>query len=1423
MHVNRPKANYCEYCGEQLPEQTICPQCGEECNRGQPFCHACGYSLTSEPPQSTTAPRVESSLRDAGERQDSTRLIWLELRGHYNRAATTIRASAFWGQVRLLLAPSSTGLVGMEETAAGSSATEAVIPVSPEQIANFGPAGTVRANVLWGVLAIVVAIGGQWLLEHGQTLPAIGLYAAAVLLALWAFRRSTVFALPATSDHGWLKRMDAWWLLPIVLLPGAISAWSLERLLTDPDRPPDLFWLLHLASLLLLVGCVFLARRFGTRQAENVPREGGAIPPQSAASSLTSDSDSAAARWTTGQRLLVILIVCIGFFMRVYELPEFPPGTWYDEATAGLEAQRILSEPDYRPLYVGALMGPEHYVYLVSFLFMILPKITFVVRLATVITGALSVPAAYLAGSQLFGRGPALALAFLIAVSRWSVNFSRIGMFNILMTLFVLLGVGLLLKALRRGRLTDFLWAGLCLGFGLNTYYAFQLFLAVVSVFVVYLVISRWTLFLSQWKGLVVLAMGVLLFLAPLATFAFARLDRYLERTRTVSIFEEYPEDQVWGKLQENAVSHVLMYNVRGDPNGRHNLPGKPMLAPVAGALLVLGLALSLSRFWRPRFLLLILWFFGLLAGGVFALSFEAPQSLRAIGTMPVAYLLALLPLALLWQNWRVASHHELTLERQSGTSANASDNHIISLSRRMAGKFWQLILWRGSPTLFVSILLATVAVYNYRTYFVLQKNDFAVWNAYSTGETIAASVVAGHVGRNDTDVFLTSHYAGHPSVRFVGSSVPYYQAVKYTETLPMPLSPDRDALFLMDPERRDFFEQARKFYPNGEFVEHKPPFGGPTVLYEIRLSPADISSIQGMSVSYFEGDAWTGTPVTVERHAAVAVDWPREAPLTDSFSAEWNGILNIEQYGPHKFVLRAPAAAELYVDEELVARLEAGAESISAGGSGEVSAALKLALGLHRLRIRAVGGDGPVTLSWQRPGEEEQIVPSSALHVPPVSSNGLLGRYYANGSWQEPAAFTRIDPQINLYFHDIPLPRPYTVEWEGKLAIPYDGVYMLGIESIDESELWLDGKAVAASPEPNQYDEDAIELTAGLHDIRIRYVARTSHYHVNLHWAPPGQERTLIQAEALIPPQGSYDHLSIEDLAIFDKTPAEAFAALPLSVTPLPVDEKQTAAFEIVSDIFERPRGVTAANGRVYVVDSSKRSMFVMDPDGRKISEIRRSNRRFSEPVDVAADADGNIYVLDAGNGGQVSIHDAAGDFVRVIPFSDSMVERSRGLDVDMQGRIWLAMTPALAVAAFNADGQELVRFSTVLEGGEFQPVDVAFHADDAVYVSTTGATAVIRFSLNGEPLNLWPLTTANSADGPHLALDSEGALYVTQPELGGFLRISDDEEEKIEVWELPASQPVRKLIGISVGPDGELLLTDSENGRVYRIPPSP
>ena len=195
----------------------------------------------------------------------------------------------------------------------------------------------------------------------------------------------------------------------------------------------------------------------------------------------------------------------------------------------------------------------------------------------------------------------------------------------------------------------------------------------------------------------------------------------------------------------------------------------------------------------------------------------------------------------------------------------------------------------------------------------------------------------------------------------------------------------------------------------------------------------------------------------------------------------------------------------------------------------------------------------------------------------------------------------------------------------------------------------------------------------------------------------------------------------------------------------------------------------------------------------------------------------------MDAGDGGQVSMHGPDGEFQRVVPIPEQAADRSRGLDVDGQGRIWLAMTPALAVVAFDSLGQELVRISTDFEGTDLQPVDVAYRSDGSVFVSTAGMTSVLRFTEAGELLNLWPLAAANSLDGPHLALDSEGTVYVTQPEQGGVLRIAGDNVEDLAAWVLAGGQPLRKLVGIAAGDPGVLVVTDSDNGNIYRIEISP
>ena len=309
-------------------------------------------------------------------------------------------------------------------------------------------------------------------------------------------------------------------------------------------------------------------------------------------------------------------------------------------------------------------------------------------------------------------------------------------------------------------------------------------------------------------------------------------------------------------------------------------------------------------------------------------------------------------------------------------------------------------------------------------------------------------------------------------------------------------------------------------------------------------------------------------------------------------------------------------------------------------------------------------------------------------------------------------------------------------------------------------------------------------------------------------------------QRQALLPLQGGNAIAVSEWAPVFADAPG---LALPLDIISPFTGVEKSAVFETVSAAFKSPRGVTAANGNLYVVDPDQSALIVLDADGQQLAQILHTNRRFIEPVDVAADDAGNVYVLDAGDGGQVSIHNSSGEFLQVVPVPNKMADRSRGMDVDSEGRIWLALTPALAVAAFDIYGQELIRISTDFEGADLQPVDVAFHSDSSVYVSTAGMTAVLRFSLAGELLNLWPLVTANSVDGPHLSLDSEGNLYATQPEQGGILRISGDNAEEMEAWVLPGGQSLRKLVGITVDGGGNLLVTDSESGNIYRVLVSP
>jgi streptogramin lyase len=458
------------------------------------------------------------------------------------------------------------------------------------------------------------------------------------------------------------------------------------------------------------------------------------------------------------------------------------------------------------------------------------------------------------------------------------------------------------------------------------------------------------------------------------------------------------------------------------------------------------------------------------------------------------------------------------------------------------------------------------------------------------------------------------------------------------------------------------------------------------------------------------------------------------------------------------------------------------------------------------------------VRLAWQPPDGPPQTVPAWALYVAPVQSNGLLGRYFANGDWRGEPTLEQIDPRLNMYFHVPALPRPYTVEWSGKIAIPAAGHYDFGLQSIDDSTLAIDGQTVVGDHERNSIGVGGLTLDAGLHDILIRYGDRTDHTYITLTWRPPGADGAMheIPSDLLFPPQGNYEQVNVSDLARFmqsDNEPKDVEATT--QVDPAQVN--------VIASGLLQPHGVAVANGIVYVAETGNKRVKAYDAKSGKEVASPYVSINFQEPFDIAAQADGSIVVLDAG-AGQLLRYDPATGEVSALPASPDYVNRSRGIGAGLKGQTWIANTPGQRIVAVDNRGavlQAVALPSTSADVQEMQPTDVVEMGDNTLFVADAAANMLYHFSVAGYLLASQPIPVSNTLDSTHLVADQAGGFYMTEPEPGLVLRL--DGTGSIEhVWNVrSAAAPDAKPVGVAVSSDGVIWVADSQGGRLIQVIP--
>lgn len=154
------------------------------------------------------------------------------------------------------------------------------------------------------------------------------------------------------------------------------------------------------------------------------------------------------------KNILLITIISLGFFLRIFRISYSPPSLNWDEAAIGYNAYSILKtgkdEYGYRlPLSFRSFddFKPPLYSYLTTIPILLFGLNELSVRLLAVFSGTLSIFLIFLIGKKMFNRNVGLLSAIFMAIQPWSIHFSRVAFEATAALPITLAGIYFLLEA----------------------------------------------------------------------------------------------------------------------------------------------------------------------------------------------------------------------------------------------------------------------------------------------------------------------------------------------------------------------------------------------------------------------------------------------------------------------------------------------------------------------------------------------------------------------------------------------------------------------------------------------------------------------------------------------------------------------------------------------------------------------------------------------------------------------------------------------------------------------------------------------------------------------------------------------------------------------------------------------------------------
>jgi len=338
----------------------------------------------------------------------------------------------------------------------------------------------------------------------------------------------------------------------------------------------------------------------------------------------------------------IIILALISAFLIFYRFTDIPKYLSFDE----VEFTKLALSLDNKPYIPYSQFATGHstlYFYILLASLKTFGINTFALRFPAAIFGILSVIVFYLIMKKVFDKQKLFTTYYLLPTSfiltcillssRWFLNFARFSFEATFLLFLELTSIYFLISFWREKRSQNIflIISGLFAGFAFLSYTPGRIFFLLPMGFL-FLTMKQWNS--ETIKRIFLFLISFLIITTPLTSYLLTNKDTRIDQQFFLKNSEMTFNEKIDG-LWKNISSTALMFNIKGDSNGRHNYPNKPTLNPILGILFIIGLIISIKDFKNLYNKLFLLYFFISIFPALMTYPWENPNMLRTYTVLP--------------------------------------------------------------------------------------------------------------------------------------------------------------------------------------------------------------------------------------------------------------------------------------------------------------------------------------------------------------------------------------------------------------------------------------------------------------------------------------------------------------------------------------------------------------------------------------------------------------------------------------------------------------------------------------------------------------------------------------------------------------------------------------------------------------------